>query len=45
MVPAVTTRTGMAMTKAAQALSPSIWWDKQAGPFLASGGGTAPAGI
>ena len=28
MIPAISTRTGMALAKAAQDLSPSIWWDE-----------------
>ena len=33
MVPAVSTRTGMALVKAAQDLSPSIWWGEFAAAF------------
>jgi putative hydrolase of HD superfamily len=33
MVPAVSTRTGMALAKAAQDLSPSVWWDEFAAAF------------
>jgi putative hydrolase of HD superfamily len=33
MIPAITTRTGMALAKTAQDLSPSIWWDEFAAAF------------
>lgn len=33
MVAAVTTRTGMALAKTAQDLSPSVWWDEFAAAF------------
>jgi putative hydrolases of HD superfamily len=33
MIPAISTRTGMALAKTAQDLSPSIWWDEFAASF------------
>ena len=33
MIPAISTRTGMALAKTAQDLSPSIWWDEFAAAF------------
>jgi putative hydrolases of HD superfamily len=33
MIPAISTRTGMALAKTAQELSPSIWWDEFAAAF------------
>jgi putative hydrolase of HD superfamily len=33
MIPAISTRTGLALAKTAQDLSPSIWWDKFAAAF------------
>jgi putative hydrolase of HD superfamily len=33
MIPAISTRTGMALAKTAQDLSPSIWWDDFAAAF------------
>jgi len=33
MIPAISTRTGLALAKTAQDLSPSIWWDEFAAAF------------
>jgi putative hydrolases of HD superfamily len=33
MIPAISTRTGMALAKTAQDLSPGIWWDEFAAAF------------
>jgi putative hydrolase of HD superfamily len=37
MIPAITTRTGTALAKAAQDLSPNIWWDEFAAAFGSRG--------
>ena len=37
MIPAITTPTGLALAKAAQDLSPSVWWDEFAAAFSTRG--------